>query len=126
MVRALPRLTAAEAFKTWLYRIARDRVYGQLRKERRLPQALDQEQQVAAAPDDAAFGEDEIAAVHAGLAELPCEQREALVLRFVEGMSYEEIAAATCAPLGTVRSRLYYGKQSLRRRITGERNHVEE
>ena len=77
-------------------------------------------------PDDAAFEEEEIAAVHAALAELPCDQREAIVLRFVEGMSYEEIAAATRTPLGTVRSRLYYGKQALRKRIAKERSHVEE
>ena len=126
VVRALSRLAAAEAFKTWLYRIARDRVYGRLRKERRLPQQLEIEQDVPAEPDDEPFDEDEIAAVHAALAELPCEQREALVLRFVEGMSYEEIAAATGSPVGTVRSRLYYGKQTLRNRIAREKNHVEK
>jgi RNA polymerase sigma-70 factor (ECF subfamily) len=123
VVRALPKLTAAEAFKTWLYRIARDRVYGQLRKERRLPQPLDEAHEVVAELGEAAFDDEEIAAVHAALADLPCEQREALVLRFVEGMSYDEIAAATCTPLGTVRSRLYYAKQALRKRITGEENH---
>jgi len=126
IVGALPRLAAAEAFKTWLYRIARDRVYGQLRKERRWPQPLDNGQDVPAEMDDPALDEDDIAAVHAALAELPWEQREALVLRFVEGMSYEEIAAATSAPVGTVRSRLHYGKQALRQRINQERSHVEE
>jgi RNA polymerase sigma-70 factor (ECF subfamily) len=126
IVRALPRLAAAEAFKTWLYRIARDRVYGQLRKHRRLPRPLDNEREIAAEPDDAAFDAEDIAAVHAGLAELPCEQREALVLRFVEGMSYEEIAVATGTPVGTVRSRLHYGKQALRKRINRERSHVEK
>lgn len=126
VVRALPRLAAAEAFKTWLYRIARDRVYGRLRKDRQAPQSLETEHEVVAEPDDEPFDEDEIAAVHVALTELPCEQREALVLRFVEGMSYEEIAAATGSPVGTVRSRLYYGKQALRKRITQEKTHVEK
>jgi RNA polymerase sigma-70 factor (ECF subfamily) len=125
VVRALPRLAAAEAFKTWLYRIARDRVYGRLRKEQRRPQPLDAGEEPVAEPDDAPFDEEEIAAVHAALAELPCEQREALVLRFVEGMSYEEIAAATSTPVGTVRSRLHYGKQTLRKQIAKEKTHVE-
>ena len=125
LIRALPRLAAAEAFKTWLYRIARDRVYGQLRKERRAPLPLDGEPEAAAEADDDGYDEADIAAVHAGLAELPCEQREALVLRFLEGMSYEEIAAATGAPVGTVRSRLYYGKQALRQRISKERSDVQ-
>jgi RNA polymerase sigma-70 factor (ECF subfamily) len=126
VIRALPRLTAVEAFKTWLYRIARDRVYGQLRKEGRLPQPLEAPQELVAAPDEAAFDEEEIAAVHAALATLPCEQREALVLRFIEGMSYDEIAAATGTPVGTVRSRLHYGRQALRKRIAQERNDVQE
>lgn len=126
VVAALPRLTAVEAFKTWLYRIARDRVYGQLRKAQRWPQPLENGQLVPAEADEAVYDEEDIAAMHAALAELPWEQREALVLRFVEGMSYEEIAQATSAPLGTVRSRLYYGKQMLRQHINKERNHVEE
>ncbi len=126
VIRALPRLTAAEAFKTWLYRIARDRVYGQLRKEGRLPRPLEAPQELVAAPDETAFDEDQIAAVHAALAELPCEQRESLVLRFIEGMSYDEIAAATGTPVGTVRSRLHYGRQALRKRIAQERNDGEE
>jgi RNA polymerase sigma-70 factor (ECF subfamily) len=126
IVRALPRLAAAEAFKTWLYRIARDRVYAQLRKSRRLPQPLAEGHDVAADMDEAAFDEEEFGAVHVALAELPCEQREALVLRFVEGMSYDEIAVATGTPLGTVRSRLYYGKQAIRQRIAREQHHVEK
>jgi RNA polymerase sigma-70 factor (ECF subfamily) len=126
IVRALPRLTAAEAFKTWLYRIARDRVYGELRKQRRLPQPLDAVPPPIAVLDDDPFDEEEIASLHAALAELPCEQREALVLRFAEGMTYDEIAAATQTPVGTVRSRLYYGKQALRKRITREQHQAAE
>jgi RNA polymerase sigma-70 factor (ECF subfamily) len=115
VVRGLPRLAAAEAFKTWLYRIARDRMYGQLRKERRLPSVLENGHEVIAPADDKEpFDEDDIAALHAALARIPCEQREAVVLRFLEGLSYEEIARVTQTPVGTVRSRLFYGKQALR------------
>ena len=49
------------------------------------------------------------------LAILPEEQREVLMMRFVEGMNLKEIAAALEAPLGTVKSRLYHGLQVLRR-----------
>ena len=42
------------------------------------------------------------------------EHREALVLRFYEDMSYEEIGRVTGASVGTVRSRIYYGKRALR------------
>jgi len=44
---------------------------------------------------------------------LPAEQREAIALRFQEGMSLEEIAQVTCAPLSTVKSRLYRGLEAL-------------
>jgi RNA polymerase sigma-70 factor (ECF subfamily) len=49
-----------------------------------------------------------------GIAELPPAQRAALILREVEGLSYEEIARAVgCSP-GTVMSRLFYGRRRLR------------
>ena len=76
----------------------------------------------AAAIDETSmeFGSDDIAAVHKALDALPAEQREALVLRFLEDMSYEEIARVTGAPVGTVRSRLFYGKQTLRDKLEGK------
>lgn len=48
------------------------------------------------------------------LAKLPAEQREVLLMRFVEDMSLQEIAAALNIPLGTVKSRLHHGLQTLR------------
>jgi RNA polymerase sigma-70 factor (ECF subfamily) len=53
----------------------------------------------------------ELAAV---LAVLPESQREVLLMRFVDDMSLKEIAAALNVPLGTVKSRLYHGLQTLR------------
>ena len=45
---------------------------------------------------------------------LPPDQRIAVVLRDIQGLSYEEIAATTCASLGTVKSRLSRGRAGLR------------
>jgi RNA polymerase sigma-70 factor, ECF subfamily len=60
----------------------------------------------------------------ARVAELPDGQRQALVLRFSEGLRYEEIAAVLGCPLGTVKSRIYHGLMTLRRgwesEVTGE------
>jgi RNA polymerase sigma-70 factor (ECF subfamily) len=119
--RALPRLAAAEAFRTWLYRIARDQSLGLLRRERRLPRTMSNGEAISEAVDEAAieFGDEDIAAVHQGLDALPAEQREALVLRFLEDMSYDEIARITGVPVGTVRSRLFYGKQALGKNLKG-------
>ena len=53
----------------------------------------------------------------AQVAELPVAQRDALVLRFAQGLSYEEIASVLDCPVGTVRSRLHYGLIALRKRL---------
>jgi RNA polymerase sigma-70 factor (ECF subfamily) len=52
---------------------------------------------------------------------LPAEYREALVLRFQEGMSLEEIAGVARVPLGTVKSRIYRGLSALEPRLKGAR-----
>jgi len=49
------------------------------------------------------------------------EHREALVLRYFEEMSYEDIARATGSNVGTVRSRIHYGKQSLQQLWKGNK-----
>jgi RNA polymerase sigma-70 factor, ECF subfamily len=114
-VRSLGSLRDAAAFPAWIYRIARDRAWRLLRKER--PETPLGDEDVPAACEEPEFSAEDAAAVHAALAELAEEQREVLVLRFIEGLSYEEIAAITAAPLGTVRSRLHYGKESLRKTL---------
>ena len=53
------------------------------------------------------------------LESLSPEHREALLLRFFEDMSYEEIARVTDSGLGTVRSRIHYGKQALKKAWEG-------
>ena len=61
------------------------------------------------------FESEDAQMVHAALNQLPTEQREVLLLRFIEDMSYEEIARVTACPVGTVRSRIHYAKHALRR-----------
>lgn len=119
--RSLARLKDAGAFPAWLYRIARDRAFREFRRPTPAYQPLDAVD-VADDSGDEDFSAEDAAAVHTALDRLPPEQREALLLRFLEGMRYEEIARVTGSPVGTVRSRLYYGKQALRRILerTGE------
>jgi RNA polymerase sigma-70 factor (ECF subfamily) len=112
--RAVPRLANPGAFRAWLYRIARDRALRELRRRRPPHQPLDE----AELPDDAdgeEFTAEDVAHVHAALDTLAPEHREAVVLRYVEGMSYDEIARVAGCQLGTVRSRLHYAKRALRR-----------
>ena len=114
VLRHLPRLADPQAFRAWVYRIARDRAFGHLRRSQRLEQPLG-DTDVPDEPDENGFDEEDAARIHAALDRLPAEQREVLVLRFVEAMSYDEIARASGQPLGTVRSRIFYGKQALRK-----------
>ena len=71
--------------------------------------------------DDVDFSNEDAAAVHRGLDRLKAPQREVLTLFFLEKMSYKDIAQVLDINLGTVRSRLYHAKQSLRREL--EKNH---
>jgi RNA polymerase sigma-70 factor (ECF subfamily) len=114
--RSLPRLADPQALVAWLYRIARDRAFGRLRKSRRVEQQLDEVRVVdTTAADEGDFSPEDAARIHAALDELPTEQREVLVLRFLEDMSYEQIAGVVGCQLGTVRSRIHYAKRALRK-----------
>ena len=119
--RQLPRLADPQAFRAWVYRIARDRAFGLLRKSHLAEQPLGETDVPDQSSDDNGFDAEEAARIHAALDLLPPEQREVLVLRFIETMSYEAIARVTSQPLGTVRSRLFYAKRALRTIL--ERNH---
>ena len=121
-IRSLGSLRDAAAFPAWIYRIARDRAWRLLRRERPVLPLLP-EVELPATAEGPDFTAEDAAAVHAALAELPAEQREVLVLRFIEGLTYEEIAAIIAAPLGTVRSRLFYGKESLRQLLAKDYCH---
>lgn len=117
VVRNLRKLRDPEAFSAWLYRIARNKVYQRLRKRNRvLP--LSEEVEKAVAPEETEnFSVDDAARVHECLERVRLEHREVLVLRFLEQMSYQDIAVVVGCGLGTVRSRIHYAKRALRREM---------
>ena len=123
MFRALPGLREAQRFSPWLYRIARDRAYRELRK-RHVPVEAGNDVDLAHEGADEEFTADDAAAVHEALDRLSPGHREALLLRFIEAMSYEQIAAVTGCSVGTVRSRIHYAKSALRQII--ERSNSDE
>jgi RNA polymerase sigma-70 factor (ECF subfamily) len=112
--RAVPRLADAGAFRAWVYRIARDRAARERRKCRPPHRPLDDVDPPDGRADEAPFTADDAARVHAALDELPGEHREVLVLRYVESMTYEDVAGVVGCPVGTVRSRLHYARRALR------------
>ncbi|MHC4713527.1 MAG: RNA polymerase sigma factor [Planctomycetota bacterium] len=102
------------AFRAWLFRIARNEAFRLLRRRR--DTSLDDESTDAMPSEEAdeTFTPEDGARLHAALGNLKTAHREVLVLRFLEEMSYEEIASVVGCPPGTVRSRIYYGKRALR------------
>jgi RNA polymerase sigma-70 factor (ECF subfamily) len=114
--RSVPRLADPGAFPAWLYRIARDRACRTLRSLRHIPRRLADADLIEEGKEET-FSADEAARIHAALDELAPEQREVLVLRFLEEMTYEDIARVVGCPAGTVRSRIHYGKRALRRAL---------
>lgn len=119
--RGLRRLKETGAFIAWLYRLARRRVY-------RVWNRIDREPIVEAEITDAVAVEADVLDtadaewIHRGLDHISPEHREVLVLRFLEEMTYDEIAAVTGAELGTVRSRLHYAKKQLHTILSREKN----
>jgi RNA polymerase sigma-70 factor, ECF subfamily len=120
--RGLPRLVEPGAFAAWIYRIARDRAFRELRG-RRHSRPLEETDLIDASEDADEFSVEDAERIHAALDLLAPEHREVLVLRFLEGMPYEEIASVVGCQLGTVKSRLHYAKRALRRTIEGTDRH---
>jgi RNA polymerase sigma-70 factor (ECF subfamily) len=115
--RGLPGLRDVTKFRPWAFRIARDRIYRQYRRRNILVQATDN-YDLGMLPDAAEATEKiETEELQRSLGLIPPEQREVLVLRFFEEMSYEEIARVTGCSLGTVRSRIHYGKRALKKAL---------
>jgi RNA polymerase sigma-70 factor (ECF subfamily) len=109
-------LRSAATFRVWLYRIARNKVYQELRRKK-VTIELDEDLE---APDDTAdeIGSFEDAAkLHRCLEKLKPLHKEVLLLRFLEEMSYEQIADVLECNLGTVRSRIFNAKLALRREL---------
>ena len=116
VIKRIHSLKNTEAFATWLYRIARNKAYHQLRKKK----VWSELNENIPAPDDniadVVWLED-IAKVHRCLKELRPEHKEVLMLRFLEQMSYQQMAEVLDRSLGTVKSRVYYAKLALKKEL---------
>lgn len=120
------------SFRTYLYQIARNRLFDLLRQHqhvlaaelgagtdgRDLFDVLADAAQDVVAPDAALEGKQRAASLHSALAALPGEQREAVVLQQFSGMSVDEIAQLSAVPVETVKSRLRYAMRKLRQNLS--------
>ena len=120
--RAIADFRGDAKLSTWLYAIASRLCMNRLASgERRL--LREGEETLARIPSGHASPADELerserdAALHRAIAELSDERRMVVVLRDLEGLSYEEIAATLGIKIGTVRSRIHRGRALLRRTL---------
>ncbi|MDA1012567.1 MAG: RNA polymerase sigma factor RpoE [Proteobacteria bacterium] len=128
--KALANFRGDSAFYTWLYRIAVNTAKNYLVAASKRPISLSQFEK----NDDDDFEEDRFISnsttpeselitkqiaetVNKTIDELPADLREAIMLREIEGMSYEDIAEAMECPIGTVRSRIFRAREAISQKI---------
>jgi RNA polymerase sigma-70 factor, ECF subfamily len=128
--RALPQFRGDSAFYTWLYRIAINTAKNAVVSRDRSPieysldrsggdESYDMQSRLkdSETPEGLVLTDEIRSTVNAAIDALPEDLRTAIVLRELEGLSYEEIAAAMDCPVGTVRSRIFRAREAIDRRL---------
>jgi RNA polymerase sigma-70 factor (ECF subfamily) len=133
--RGLKGFKGEAKFSSWLYRITLNLCRDWSRRERRAPivqvpegtdpvELADERVQTSESVEDLVARREMSDAVAKAMAELPEEQRTAIMLKEYHGLTFQEIAGMLDCPLSTVKTRLYQGLSVLRRRL--ERRQAEE
>ena len=127
--RAAPSFRGDSAFYTWLYRITINTAKNHLVAQSRRPPHYDLNAENAEhyeifaklkdidTPEALTLSEEIRQTVNQAIADLPEDLRTAIILREIEGMSYQEIAHTMECPVGTVRSRIFRARESIDRRV---------
>ena len=131
--RALHQFRGDAQFYTWLYRIAVNTAKKSLMDMKRNPVISENALRSGGDDDETSFMDNELtsdttpeselatkqisAAVNAAMAALPEDLRQAVTLREIEGLSYEDIAEAMGCPIGTVRSRIFRAREAISQRV---------
>ncbi|HEX7748104.1 MAG TPA: RNA polymerase sigma factor RpoE [Bordetella sp.] len=128
--RALPQFRGESAFYTWLYRIAINTARNWLSSVGRrpsAPNAIESEDGETfnetdslsdiSTPESMVASREIAEAVNSAIEALPEDLRTAIVLREIEGMSYEDIAQTMGCPIGTVRSRIFRAREAIAQRL---------
>ncbi len=131
--RALPQFRGDSAFYTWLYRIAVNTAKKALMDMKRDPLVLESSRSQGEDGEETSRAENELTdgetpeallaskeiamAVNAAIEALSDDLRQAITLREIEGLSYEEIAEMMNCPIGTVRSRIFRAREAIATRL---------
>ncbi len=127
--RALPRFRGDSAFYTWLYRIAVNTAKNYLAAQRRRPMDIELDLQdpeqfglhaklkETDTPEEVALSHELQETLERAFEALPDDLRTAIILRELDGMSYEEIAQTMDCPVGTVRSRIFRARDAIGKKV---------
>ncbi|MGB0449894.1 MAG: RNA polymerase sigma factor RpoE [Porticoccaceae bacterium] len=127
--RALPRFRGDSQFYTWLYRIAVNTAKNYLVARSRRPPSSDvdlddaeyysgsEQLKDTGTPENQLFRDQLEEVIKQAIIELPEDLRTAVTLREYEGLSYEDIASVMNCPVGTIRSRIFRGRESIDVRV---------
>ena len=131
--RALPQFRGESAFYTWLYRIAINsakKALADLRRDPLVPEAglqrdaegdetsrVENELSDGETPDALLASKEIAAAVNAAIEALSDDLRQAITLREIAGLSYEELSEVMNCPIGTVRSRIFRAREAIANRL---------
>jgi RNA polymerase sigma-70 factor (ECF subfamily) len=129
--RGLESFRGESSLKTWLYAIALNRararhstlarlktLFSSRSQRDEVTDVLDDAADPAASPEEATLVKEQRARLRAAIRELPEEFRTAVILRDLEGLSYQEVAAVLSVPIGTVRSRIARGRSLLKEALS--------
>jgi RNA polymerase sigma-70 factor (ECF subfamily) len=115
--KKIHKLKDAKVFAVWLYRIARNKVYDEFRHKDRFARLPEEDEIPVSGSDEPTFDANDADKLHAVLNKLKPYHREVLTLSFIEQMPYQSIADVVGCSIGTVRSRVFYAKKSLRQEM---------
>lgn len=131
--RAIPQFRGESAFYTWLYRIAVNtakKALGELKRDVLVSESalasrddgdetsmVENELSDGETPDAVLASKEIAAAVNSAIEALSEDLRQAITLREIEGLSYEEIAEIMNCPIGTVRSRIFRAREAIALRL---------
>lgn len=132
--RAIPQFRGESAFYTWLYRIAVNtakKTLGELKRDVLVTESarfgrdedgeetsrVENELTDGETPDALLASKQIAAAVNSAIEDLSEDLRQAITLREIEGLSYEEIAEMMNCPIGTVRSRIFRAREAIAERL---------
>ncbi len=128
--RALPNFRGESAFYTWIYRIAINTAKNHLvsMSRKSSPGSIDIQDaedygasewlKEYSSPEREALASELETTVHRSMSDLPPDLREAITLREIEGLSYEEIAQIMDCPIGTVRSRIFRAREAIDEKLS--------